>query len=45
MLARGFTGYLHTMRALRFGAADAWFAAAGVAAPLAVRVALERFAA
>ena len=44
MLARGFTGRFQTAAALRFGAADAAFAAGASAATILLRVAAERFA-
>jgi cobalt/nickel transport system permease protein len=43
MLARGFTGRLRPLFDLRFGAADAAFLALASLAPVAARVALERF--
>jgi cobalt/nickel transport system permease protein len=44
MLARGFTGQLRTLAVARFRAADGVFAVLAVAAPIAVRVAVERMA-
>lgn len=42
MLARGFSGRFPILEELRFGRADAWFAAAAALAPILARLAAER---
>jgi cobalt/nickel transport system permease protein len=44
MLARGFLGRFHTLHPLRFGPSDGLFLALATAAPVALRMALERIA-